>query len=230
MEQNKTAKYFKYAIGEIILVVIGILIALQINNWNENRKLRSVEHAMLLNIKNNLVESKSTLNRIIKRHELQIKHYKHTIYYIDQDLPYNTELDSAFVDISTWGSPFLTYIDYETLKTKGLDIIQNDSIKKGITYIYEYAFYWLVEDYDRMEWARAENVTIPFSEKHIRYNIDNNLATPNDFEALKMNDEFINILYNNIRFRESGIEGCQRIIREMEEVIKMINKELKQHD
>ena len=38
MEQNKTGKYFKYAIGEIILVVIGILIALQINNWNENRK------------------------------------------------------------------------------------------------------------------------------------------------------------------------------------------------
>ncbi len=36
--ENKTGKYFKYAIGEIILVVIGILIALQINNWNENRK------------------------------------------------------------------------------------------------------------------------------------------------------------------------------------------------
>ena len=38
MEQNKTGNYFKYAIGEIVLVVIGILIALQINNWNENRK------------------------------------------------------------------------------------------------------------------------------------------------------------------------------------------------
>lgn len=36
---NKTSKYFKYAIGEIMLVVIGILIALQINNWNENQKL-----------------------------------------------------------------------------------------------------------------------------------------------------------------------------------------------
>ncbi|NJN49873.1 MAG: hypothetical protein HC798_00135 [Polaribacter sp.] len=36
--ENKTSKYFKYAIGEIFLVVIGILIALQINNWNENRK------------------------------------------------------------------------------------------------------------------------------------------------------------------------------------------------
>jgi len=38
MEQNKTGKYFKYAIGEIVLVVIGILIALSINNWNQNIK------------------------------------------------------------------------------------------------------------------------------------------------------------------------------------------------
>jgi uncharacterized membrane protein YidH (DUF202 family) len=37
--KGKTTKYFKYAIGEIILVVIGILIALQINNWNENKQL-----------------------------------------------------------------------------------------------------------------------------------------------------------------------------------------------
>ena len=38
MKKNKTGKYLKYAIGEIVLVVIGILIALQINNWNENKK------------------------------------------------------------------------------------------------------------------------------------------------------------------------------------------------
>ena len=43
MEQNKTGKYLKYAIGEIVLVVIGILIALQINNWNENRKTHRKE-------------------------------------------------------------------------------------------------------------------------------------------------------------------------------------------
>ncbi|WP_297798685.1 DUF6090 family protein [uncultured Eudoraea sp.] len=43
LSEGKTGKYFKYAIGEIILVVIGILIALQINNWNENRKNKIAE-------------------------------------------------------------------------------------------------------------------------------------------------------------------------------------------
>lgn len=48
LEKNKTGKYFKYAIGEIFLVVIGILIALQINNWNENRKvLQDIEETKI---------------------------------------------------------------------------------------------------------------------------------------------------------------------------------------
>ncbi len=47
MEKNKTGRYFKYAVGEIVLVVIGILIALQINNWNESRKA-SIQEANFL--------------------------------------------------------------------------------------------------------------------------------------------------------------------------------------
>ena len=51
MEKNKTGKYFKYAIGEIVLVVIGILIALQINNWNEDRKVKKTRNTDLHRIK-----------------------------------------------------------------------------------------------------------------------------------------------------------------------------------
>ncbi len=43
METGKTTRYFKYAIGEITLVVIGILIALQINNWNQSQKEKNIE-------------------------------------------------------------------------------------------------------------------------------------------------------------------------------------------
>ncbi|MGS2727548.1 DUF6090 family protein [Psychroserpens sp. BH13MA-6] len=51
LSEGKTGKYLKYAIGEIILVVIGILIALQINNWNENQKENKLEKNTLLNLK-----------------------------------------------------------------------------------------------------------------------------------------------------------------------------------
>tara|TARA_R110001583_G_C5522823_1_gene397769 strand:- start:52 stop:798 length:747 start_codon:yes stop_codon:yes gene_type:complete len=50
LSEGKTGKYFKYAIGEIILVVIGILIALQINNWNESRKLENKKQELIINL------------------------------------------------------------------------------------------------------------------------------------------------------------------------------------
>ena len=49
-DENKAAKYARYAIGEIVLVVIGILIALSINNWNENRKEKKLAKTYLENL------------------------------------------------------------------------------------------------------------------------------------------------------------------------------------
>ena len=63
MEKGKTTKYFKYAIGEIILVVIGILIALSINNWNEDRKLENSKQKLMLNLKQEFQTNKRTLER-----------------------------------------------------------------------------------------------------------------------------------------------------------------------
>tara|TARA_R110002051_G_scaffold313163_1_gene388977 strand:- start:8492 stop:8884 length:393 start_codon:yes stop_codon:yes gene_type:complete len=54
LSEGKTGKYLKYAIGEIVLVVIGILVALQINNWNQTRLNRSFEVTMLKEIKSSL--------------------------------------------------------------------------------------------------------------------------------------------------------------------------------
>ena len=58
----KAGKYLKYAIGEIILVVIGILIALQINNWNEQRKIRQSEQDILNNLKETTDTNVLTIN------------------------------------------------------------------------------------------------------------------------------------------------------------------------
>jgi hypothetical protein len=59
---NKTGKYLKYAIGEIVLVVIGILIALQINNWNETQKDKKIEAQYLVNITYDLKEQLASID------------------------------------------------------------------------------------------------------------------------------------------------------------------------
>ena len=73
METGKTSKYIKYAIGEIILVVIGILIALGINNWNEKRKIKNEEKATLIKI-----------NEDLKVDSSQFSYYKQQFSEIDQ--------------------------------------------------------------------------------------------------------------------------------------------------
>ncbi|MBK7372500.1 MAG: hypothetical protein IPJ09_13875 [Saprospiraceae bacterium] len=73
LEENAPSKYLKYAIGEIVLVVIGILIAFQINSWNENRKLAFAEMEFLEGIKTDLKKDQEYLNIII---QLQIPKIK----------------------------------------------------------------------------------------------------------------------------------------------------------
>lgn len=73
LTEGKTTKYLKYAIGEIILVVIGILIALQINNWNNDNIERELELNMLSEILTNLEKDVFNFNSKITINEKAIK-------------------------------------------------------------------------------------------------------------------------------------------------------------
>ena len=75
MEKNKTGKYFKYAIGEIALVVIGILIALQINNWNEERKNKIKESVYLEGIKSDLTRDIKYIQFLIPKNNSWTQNY-----------------------------------------------------------------------------------------------------------------------------------------------------------
>ncbi|TRZ41626.1 DUF6090 family protein [Robertkochia solimangrovi] len=69
LQEGKTGKYLKYAAGEIILVVIGILIALQVNNWNENRKQQKVKRSYTSSIINDFKKDSAALQSLITQLE-----------------------------------------------------------------------------------------------------------------------------------------------------------------
>ena len=76
METGKTGKYFKYAIGEIVLVVIGILIALSINNWNEDRKAKNKKKHLLTKAHKELAFNINEANSVVRAYR-----YKDSIVY-----------------------------------------------------------------------------------------------------------------------------------------------------
>ncbi len=134
MGKNKTGKYFKYALGEIILVVIGILIALQINNWNEQRKIQGNQEKYLMLLKtealNNLIEVNKAINFANTTHLWQTKIFK--LIDGNQDTITENYLSKAFGKVFVYKNSF----GYENsalseLKTSGdLKNVLNDSLRK----------------------------------------------------------------------------------------------------
>lgn len=69
LSENRIRKYLLYALGEITLVMIGILLALQIDNWNDNKNIRNTEQQYLLALKEEFLFNKAELERVTNRNE-----------------------------------------------------------------------------------------------------------------------------------------------------------------
>ena len=93
MEQNKTSRYFKYAIGEIVLVMIGILLALQVNSWNQNRLERLEEKAVLKSLHSDFIETQNRANQTIKK-QSRVVDYCDKMMLLMLDKPENINRDS----------------------------------------------------------------------------------------------------------------------------------------
>jgi hypothetical protein len=137
--ENKTGKYFKYAIGEIVLVVIGILIALQINNWNNNRIEKQFETQILKeiskSIKNDLRRNKAIIkNRILPKKEAIEKLIKNLN---SKEMEHDSILWSYFSTMKLGATFTYDKGPYESLKSAGLQKIKYDSLRSKIINLYD---------------------------------------------------------------------------------------------
>ena len=137
LEKGKVQQYLLYAIGEIFLVVIGILIALQINNWNENRKLKQEEVQMLSEIKLALASDlANVLPEGIKRNQEDMTSINVLLDFIETPSNYNDSLKPHFRVLSR-GIGFTPQTStYKILEVKGVDLISDTKLKKEILTIY----------------------------------------------------------------------------------------------
>jgi hypothetical protein len=227
LAESRFSRYFLYAIGEIILVVIGILIALQINNWNEARKLRAQEHQLLADLRSDMLESRKELKDMIRFNDSTIYFYKYILDQLKTNHPPDEQFQRGLGMFTSWDSPYLTYTAYEALKNKGLDIVQNRTLKKQIVSLYETSFANLVSDYDKAEWIFYEAVTVPLANKMIRRVIGySHKGVPTDYSGMKANEEFVNALHQLIRLRSNGVRVCKDVIDLIDTLVRAIDKEL----
>ncbi|MDY2587949.1 DUF6090 family protein [Winogradskyella aquimaris] len=142
LSEGKTGKYFKYAIGEIILVVIGILIALQINNWNENRKDRIVEQILYKSLISSLESDLKDVNDkiLIVDKALNAQNIFITISFekIKERYDINQIVDLLYAVSESSRSFFPNYGLYNKItNNNNIDLIQSNELQIKIIELYE---------------------------------------------------------------------------------------------
>lgn len=99
LAEGKTTNYLKYAIGEIVLVVIGILIALQVNNWNESRKLQKLEVSYYENLYRDLQQDSLEYHNKQSNAQGNIEKLTNILNFIKS----NYDIDKTNISEVSWG-------------------------------------------------------------------------------------------------------------------------------
>ena len=233
LSENKISKYLIYAIGEIILVVIGILIALSINNWNEHRKSRLQEVNILTklntDLKANLIEIKGLKDMTEKRIKASqtILNYFEECKAIDDNLKLSFELintDDLFNNANT---------AYKYIENQGVNILTNDSILSKITWMYERDFK-NISNREKTNWQILTDDLRPLMDIYLEvsepqdklFNEVYELNKPIDMKALSENKQFKNVIVRNMNFMLLRLRWQTETLIELEELIQEVELEI----
>ncbi|MDO1514541.1 DUF6090 family protein [Maribacter confluentis] len=138
LSEGKTGKYLKYAIGEVVLVVIGILVALYINNWNENQKEEKREILILKSLQKDFIENEKIYSKIIDNQTFVIDNCKSLIECLERkDLKYKRD---SIISLIYYGAfnyyraePILG--SYQALIGSGdLKILESETLKSKLAF------------------------------------------------------------------------------------------------
>jgi len=223
LAEGKTSNYIKYAIGEIVLVVIGIMIALQVNNWNENRKLQ-IEHVIFLdNIKQDLTNDLEQLNKIIGIQSQKKELINLLKTELKNEKSKNIEkIEQIFSEIQA--SSNLTFFPntgaYSTSSSSGIiATLKPESLKIAITNLYERYYYRLNyngEIYDK----RVDESS--FRQGKFFNNFSSKFSDPDAID----DSEFLNLVSILIFDNNSYLDLSNNTKIEIQNIIKLINKRL----
>lgn len=247
LSENKRSRYVKYAIGEIILVVIGILIALQINTWNEGRKARALEIELLENLRKDLTLDTLDINFNLKYHLNFINEEKKLLNFLMSDLnspnnpiDYNAALTTPLIVV-------LHESTFTNLQNNHVGILTNNALRKDISRFYDFYSTGIQRIENDLSSYETYDVKLPYFLKY--FQLDPNAApmlvtnekskdyyNP-DFEKKTINlkkvleakqDEGFKILMNeSIFFRQVIIDFYINMLNRINELTEAIEIELK---
>ena len=225
LSQNKLGKYLLYAIGEVILVVIGILIALQLNNFNQERKDKILEIKILTEIRENLLndfedhsENTGFLSNVVHSSKIILDH-------LNNDLPYHDSLAYHFAWLPMAANFDAINSGYNLWLSEGVNIIRNKSIRLKISKIYGQQYKWLRDFLKDRQVLNNQPLFLDMMKKFKTYE-HLNKGIPRDYESLKSDDDFKVLAQQNAFMINTTLQFYLRIMNECNMLIEDLQVEI----
>jgi hypothetical protein len=226
MTENKPDLYLVYAIGEVVLVVIGILIALQIDKWNEAKNLHRTEMLLIKEMKTNLESDLVGKQWDINYSKVKLNANEIVLENLKSPGSYNDTLNFYYANLMGGAYSTKNTSAYDNLKSLGFHIIENDSLRIRITELYSNRFAYI----DLLESNFIDNFYSLRLEPLIISNIISDTmwisATPVNQSKLAMNHEFKEAIKKNIDWIRYMIDIYANIETEIVNLIHQIESEI----
>ena len=229
IKENRVSKYVLYAIGEIMLVVIGILIALQLNGWKEERVEASLEIGIVTSLLEDISENEVKLKDMMEGDSVIYERNKALLQILqDEKSEYHDSLKLYFGTINRYNIFFPQRIAYQDLVSKGLHIMKNDSMRNKVIELFDVT-YLLASHMVALKRDLYINSNDIFNKRlYTPESISHKI--PTDFMALKSDQEFINNLSHITGEGRNFLSHARSIIESNNSVKKLTHEKTRISD
>ena len=224
IETGSARRYILYAIGEILLVMVGILLALQVNNWNEQRKTRMLEKKLILEYQQELGYNFDKLTLRIQGMQGRANQCSILLEAIDQKLPYADSFSRLFRVLSVGIGNDLSHVAFQSIEARGIDIISNDLLMKSIANLHA-NFYNKLERRTQNALSNIKEYARPIVRNRLKF-VGNQRYVPVDYDQLMGDIAVWNILSTLKNNFENLVELMSETQDEIRKIDQLIDDEL----
>jgi len=224
LSEKSYSIYILYAAGEIVLVMVGILLALQIDNWNENNKIQKEFSEVLEEIHEDLVLDTTSISLTLAQRILDLEAQNRVIKAIRDDLPFNDQIQSDLGQIMLKRSLRLASSGFNLLRESSLTTMDDHSLRSNLIEYYEQAVKEMNEEYvdDKFEF---ETVLLPYIRQNFKDWDYGKFGIPLDWESLKDDHYFLTSLRLNLTNVSSTINSLQKGLHSANKILVLLDKE-----
>jgi hypothetical protein len=228
IKENRVSKYMLYAIGEIILVVAGILIALQLNNWNSEQKRTAQELGLLVEMRENLLNDLVDVEYNINTNKRLLFGSRMVMKHLTERTPFHDSLKVHYAQLFGATKQTVNSSAFENLKSTGFDLIQNDSLRRRISILYTERLPIIDSQESGFDaGVQMQNLTNLIYGKVVMDAVWQS-AYPLDASTLMDDEVFKGALRMNIFARTFMLDGYQNLKIRIEGLIDQISTELEE--